>query len=178
MLSNSDKVREFSNGAAMASIPQEDGTDVAGKALPNTPTPANKKSVVFLTKMIIDELAEFLATVTSDGEERRIILADLVAKGDMRDDLTLTGDETESHIINEQADALVDIEYYSKDFGAKHGTNLDGIFDVVHGANMAKRDASGNFVKRSDGKVIKPAGWKAADTSVEIDRQVSEGAFK
>lgn len=176
-LSNSEKVREFSNGASMCSYEQKDGTIVEGKELPNNPTPADKEQVVFLTKMIVDELVEFLATVTENSRERAEILKEIIGSVNLRDDLTLTGDETPAKIIEDQADALVDIEYYSKDFAAKRGVNLCKMFDIVHKANMDKRNEDGNFVKRHDGKVIKPEGWKSPNVSVEIERQIENGAF-
>jgi len=161
----------------MASYTKEDGTVVSGKELPKKPVPATKEEVTFITKMIIDELAELLATVTDSGEERKDILLDLVSNADMREDLEINK-EFGTSVIEEQADALVDIEYYSKDFAAKKGIDLDSIFEVVHQANMDKRDENGNFVKRHDGKVIKPAGWKAANITTEVHRQMEEGSFE
>jgi len=38
----------------------------------------------------------------------------------------------------DQADALVDAIYYICDMAARHGINLDPIFDIVHVANMQK----------------------------------------
>ena len=50
------------------------------------------------------------------------------------------------------------------------------MFDIVHGANMAKRDPStGKFLKRDDGKIIKPAGWQPPDVKAEIVRQMTHG---
>lgn len=43
---------------------------------------------------------------------------------------------------------------------------------------MAKRDpATGKFIKREDGKIIKPVGWTAPDVNGEILRQIQEGSF-
>ena len=42
----------------------------------------------------------------------------------------------------------------------------------------AKRDpATGKFIKREDGKIIKPVGWTAPDVNGEILRQIQEGSF-
>jgi predicted HAD superfamily Cof-like phosphohydrolase len=60
-----------------------------------------------------------------------------------------------------QADALVDVYYYSLNAAAKNGFNISAVFGIVHAANMAKRDpATGKFLKREDGKIIKPSGWQ------------------
>ena len=59
--------------------------------------------------------------------------------------------------IADQADALIDVYYYSQNAACKKGINLSSIFGMVHAANMAKRDPiSGTFLKREDGKIIKP----------------------
>merc|ERR1712241_642661 len=82
----------------------------------------------------------------------------------------------EMNLIAEQGDALVDIWYYSQNAACKKGVNLCQIFDVVHAANMAKIDpATGKCLKRADGKILKPAGWKAPEVESEIRRKMAEG---
>merc|ERR1719168_400256 len=82
-------------------------------------------------------------------------------------------------LIAEQGDAFVDIWYYSLNAMAKKGVNLSKIFELVHNANMAKRDPeTGKFLKRDDGKIIKPKGWRAPNVSEEIKRQADFGSWK
>ena len=82
-------------------------------------------------------------------------------------------------LIAEQGDAFVDIWYYSLNAMAKKGVNLSKIFDLVHGANMAKRDPeTGKFLKRDDGKIIKPKGWRPPNVSAEIKRQIEDGSWQ
>lgn len=84
----------------------------------------------------------------------------------------------EPAIISEQADAFVDIYYYMLNAAAKKGINVSAMFDIVHGANMAKRDPkTGNFLKRDDGKIIKPAGWQPPNVRAEIQRQQAHGSW-
>lgn len=67
-------------------------------------------------------------------------------------------------IAAEQGDAVVDCWYYGLNACAKKGINASMIFDEVHRANMDKRDPeSGVFMRREDGKIIKPLGWKEPD---------------
>merc|ERR1719410_446237 len=81
-------------------------------------------------------------------------------------------------VIGEQADAMVDIWYYSLNAMAKKGVNLSSIFDLVHSANMAKRDPqTGRFIKRGDGKIVKPKGWRAPNVGQEIKRQQDQGSW-
>ena len=74
---------------------------------------------------------------------------------------------------------MVDIYYYSLNAACKKGMNMSAVFDIVHEANMMKRDpTTGEFMKRADGKIIKPKGWKAPDVEAELLRQHTEGSFE
>ena len=85
---------------------------------------------------------------------------------------------TDEEKIECQMDGLVDSHYYALNGAAKHGMNLDSMFNVVHSANMAKRNPeTGEFERREDGKVIKPEGWSPPDTIGEVKRQLAEGAW-
>lgn len=43
---------------------------------------------------------------------------------------------------------------------------------------MAKRcPVKGEFLRREDGKIIKPAGWQPPNVYKEVERQASEGSF-
>ena len=43
---------------------------------------------------------------------------------------------------------------------------------------MAKKcPVKGQFLRREDGKIIKPAGWQPPNIEAEIERQDREGAF-
>ena len=80
--------------------------------------------------------------------------------------------------LREQADALVDAIYYICDTAARHGMNLDPLFDIVHQANMSKV-VEGKVIRREDGKILKPACWEdpGPKLDVEVERQVNEGSF-
>ena len=75
-------------------------------------------------------------------------------------------------MVANQADALVDIRYYSLNAAAKKGVNLSSLFDIVQAANMAKKDpVTGTFLKREDGKIIKPQGWTPPNVRSQGDSQ-------
>ena len=121
MKSNFEQVQEFNKGT--------------GQACPEEPSSMNKDEVLFLSKMILDELMEFMVTVMSPDEYKNKI-HEMVNEAEPLDFKELSEDE----LIAEQGDALIDSYYYSLNAAAKKGINLSKIFDVVHGANMAKRD--------------------------------------
>jgi predicted HAD superfamily Cof-like phosphohydrolase len=132
------------------------------------------KEVDFIGKMILDEVMELFATVYAPADAKAALKGFI----DSSKDIARIEAEDQAVLIAEQADALVDVYYYSLNAACKKGVNLSTVFDIVHGANMAKRDpATGQFLKREDGKIIKPAGWKAPDIKREIMRQLAEGAF-
>jgi len=163
-MDQSSQVREFTVGA--------------GQTCPDRPEVMDKKEVDFISKMILDEVMELLATVYTP-EEAKATLKSMI---DTSKDIPKTNyPETEAGRIQQiadQADALVDIEYYMLNCACKKGVNLSSLFGVVHAANMAKRDpVTGKFLKREDGKIIKPAGWQPPDIESEIARQVKVGAW-
>ena len=62
----------------------------------------------------------------------------------------------------EVADALADIIYIACGTAVAYGIPLDRVFAEVHRSNMAKL-VDGKVIRREDGKVLKPAGWKPPD---------------
>ncbi len=158
--SEAERVREF--------------TKESGRDVPDTPQLMNKTEVLFLIKMMLDEIMELGATVSQSSELKLEMIKMICDSKDIQMIITTNTNE----LIAEQADALVDCHYYALDAAAKKGVNLSRVFDVVHQANMDKRDpTTGKFIKREDGKIIKPDGWKAPDIVKEIFIQVNEGSF-
>ena len=84
----------------------------------------------------------------------------------------------EAETVTDQADALVDAIYYLCDCAVRHGMNLDELFDIVHAANMGKV-VDGKVLRRDDGKIMKPAGWRPPEPEIEAEmaRQKRDGAF-
>ena len=85
---------------------------------------------------------------------------------------------TEAISVHDQADALVDAIYYICDTAVKHGLNLDKLFEIVHRANMQKV-VDGKVIRREDGKILKPDGWKDPGPLLEkeMERQEQEGSW-
>lgn len=157
---DAELVREFT---------KESGSDV-----PNKPELMNKDEVFFLIKMMLDEIMELAATVADPQFTKFNMIKMICDSKDIEQNMCC-----EPVRIAEQADALVDCYYYSLNAAAKKGVNISKIFQLVHKANMDKRDPiTGKFIKREDGKIIKPQGWKAPDIREEIIKQIKEGSFE
>lgn len=63
----------------------------------------------------------------------------------------------------EVADGIADTIYVLCQLARALDIPLNEIYDEVHRANMAKVGPEGKVTLRSDGKILKPAGWKAPD---------------
>ena len=155
-MSDYDKVKQF--------------TVESGYTCPDTPQLMNRKEVEFLVKMVLSEMQELVDTVTSSHDESVAFMHNCVGVDPSKRSDT---PKSEAELIAEQADAAVDSHIYMLNAFCKKGVNLSKIFDLVHESNMAKRDPkTGKFIRReSDGKILKPDGWKAPDITAEIVRQ-------
>ena len=140
----------------------------------------NKEELKFISKMILDEVMELLATA-HPAQDAKNLLKSLIDESEDLPQEQYSGSEQEQTIgrCADQADAMVDVYYYMLNAAAKKGMNLSSVFRIVHGANMAKRDPeTGEFRKRaSDGKILKPAGWTPPDINAEMRRQFEQGSF-
>ncbi len=143
-------------------------TKESGANITKLPTSMSKDEVIFLIKMVLDETIELASTVMNHNETISNILKIL---SDIKV-LPKLDSEIESIIISEQADALVDIYYYMLNAAAKKNIDISSIFKLVHESNMKKKDPKTNtFLKREDGKIIKPNGWNPPDIHSEILKQ-------
>ncbi len=160
---NAEDVKEFTEGYTNTTCPQR-------------PMKLNKDEVFFLIRMVLSEMDELVCTVTENDEEAKDFMLEAYSKIDKCKNYQYQDDV---ELIGAQADAMVDAWYYMLNITAKHGINLSKLFDVIHRANMNKRDpVSGKFIRReSDGKVIKPAGWMPPDVDAEIKKQMDEGSW-
>lgn len=153
-------------------------TTETGHLCPDTPQVMSKESAKFIIRMVMSELDELACTVCETADERDQLMQDALDSRDPCEHLR-SSYQSKEELIGAQFDALVDAWYYSLNTAAKHGVNMSKIFNVVHTANMNKRDPkTGKFLRReSDGKIIKPEGWQAPDITAEITKQTVNGAW-
>lgn len=80
----------------------------------------------------------------------------------------------EAKSIYEQADAYIDSIYFAVGGLMELGIDPQPLWDIVHGANMAKIWPDGSVHRRDDGKVVKPDGWAdpAPLLQAEVQRQI------
>ena len=71
----------------------------------------------------------------------------------------------------EQLDALVDILVVTMGAIRAGGFDGEGAWKEVMDTNFAKIDpTTGKVIKREDGKVLKPEGWKAPELAPYVER--------
>ena len=146
-----------------------------GVELPNHPRKMTRDEVLFLVKMVSEELQELLLTVTNEGENVKELLSDIVCKSNSPTYNNLGKSDLE--LMAEQVDAFVDIDYYNCNAAAKVGFNVDDVFDLVHQANMSKKFEDGTFHKNQEGKVIKPPNWTEPDVKAVVSRWMGQGTW-
>ena len=154
-----------------------------GIKVPERPIPINNDRLRFICKMMLSEIVELLES-NYGVDEARTIAHELLEEDKLekmnqpQNNRNVDTVKSDSQRIEEQMDAMVDCWYYALDTAAKHGMNLEPVFQLVHSANMAKRNPqTGQFERREDGKVIKPSGWKEADITSEVTRQLEHGSW-
>jgi predicted HAD superfamily Cof-like phosphohydrolase len=159
-MSISEKVKQFTE-------------ESEGVHCPPYPKPLSKDQVSFLVKMMVSEMVELSQTVMNLDEIKKLVNDAIYTDCNFN----YKAPNSQSELIADQADAVVDTWYYALNTFAKHGTNLTPILELVHQANMNKRFPDGTFHRRQDGKVIKPPDWQPPDVNKEVKRQMVEGAW-
>ena len=168
MKSHSELVKEFTEESKNIKVPER-------------PTPMSYESTKFLAKMMMSEIVEMLETYEPRAKAlvtAKQLLDEDFAEKEALNRPAMTYPLTDEQKIADQMDAMVDSYYYSLDSAAKHGMNLEPIFQAVHQANMNKRNPeTGKFERRADNKVIKPPGWVTADIDKIVNDQITNGSW-
>ncbi len=130
------------------------------RQVPNMPHALSEKSVRKYIGLCMSELTELARTVTDSNADALQLVRECLGMDPAKVEHTFP---SEKDVIAAQADAMVDLEYYSRDIANEHGMNLDLVFDEVHDANMLKKFPDGTFhvdeIAPGIFKVIKPPGW-------------------
>lgn len=67
------------------------------------------------------------------------------------------------------ADGLADSVYVHVGTALEYGIPLEVIWGIVQAANMDKVDpVTGKVIRREDGKILKPSGWKPPDVEAAL----------
>lgn len=121
----------------------------------------------FIVQMVLSEVCELLDTVIPDSVEVvRAVITTTRGANVQKQLFSSTGSATWHYMYH-----IVRLcELYAR----KLGFEFSDAFNVVHQANMNKRDPeTGRFELRDDGKVIKPPGWQPPDMEAFVREKMS-----
>lgn len=167
--------------------------------LQRRPKPMTREQVMWICSYVISEFAECLTTVVQDENHQKTddeirkevqqLILECADKSEKPKKITNFFDffnkngrfPNSTEIIAEQVDAMVDAVVYTYDGVTKFcGINAGPVFDIVMDSNMDKADENGNFIKASDGKILKSPRWRPPDAQIlkEIERQQKYGGWQ
>ena len=75
----------------------------------------------------------------------------------MREEIDELNEATD---IYDQADAMIDLMYFALGTLVEMGVEPDGVFDIVHEANMSKLFGDGKPHANEATKIVKPPDWQ------------------
>jgi predicted HAD superfamily Cof-like phosphohydrolase len=153
-------------------------SEASSEPLPESPQEMNLHQIDFIMKMVIEEIYEIYATLITPQMATTRMKNTLQDCKKMELQTYANTEAGKTRRIADQSDGFIDILYYVLNALCKNGVNGDPLFQLVHEANMAKRDPTTlRFMKREDGKILKPLGWVEPNIVAEIARQMKEGAW-
>lgn len=85
----------------------------------------------------------------------------------MDEELSETIEAMHAKDMVKTVDGLADLMYVVLGTAVELGVDMEQVFELVQGANMAKLGKDGKPITRADGKTLKPEGWRPADEAIE-----------
>ena len=133
---------------------------MTGERMPAAPEMPTETERVLRCRLLLEETMEYISASGcnvlhwSDGRMT------VEARPDMCEaDFTA--------MAHENADVL----YIAFGNAVAMGVDMGPVFEAVHAANMRKAGPDGTVQKRTDGKILKPDGWKPADVAAVLRDQ-------
>lgn len=134
-------------------------SEMTGDKAPVVPEMPDEATRVLRCRLLLEETLEFIrasgcmVATWSDGRMTVQSRPDIHPP-----DLTA--------MAHENADVL----YIAFGNAVAMGVDMGPVFAEVHAANLRKAGPDGALRKLSDGKVLKPAGWKPANVGAVLER--------
>lgn len=76
-------------------------------------------------------------------------------------------------LLSRLGDDVIDTFYVLMGFANTLGLPVAKIWQEVQASNMAKRDKDGKVIKRPDGKILKPEGWKPPNIEGIVRKEIA-----
>jgi predicted HAD superfamily Cof-like phosphohydrolase len=136
--------------------------EAMGVECPPKPAVADEATRVLRCRLLLEEVLEFISAAGCV----------IVHMGDGR--MGIEGMPTAgTPNLAAMAHELADIHYVTFGADLAFGFPSDKVMAEVHAANMRKLGPDGKVLRRADGKVTKPDGWRPADVAKVLE--VSNG---
>ncbi|MDR2833919.1 MAG: Cof-type HAD-IIB family hydrolase, partial [Streptococcaceae bacterium] len=129
--------------------------------LPKTPHVLSDEQASFRVGFKVEEIVEYLYATSNNDSEKFAHLVDLLISDIHKavGKITAKGKPTE-HVLSEQADALIDLLYFTYGTFALMGVDPHELYNIVHQANMGKMPDTGQPIfDEQTGKLLKPDDW-------------------
>jgi predicted HAD superfamily Cof-like phosphohydrolase len=122
---------------------------------------------------VLDSISKTMKLLSGYGDGRQVL-----ARGSWI--LEELSEFFKADTLEDQADALTDINYFVEGTFVEMGLEPDNLFDIVHQANLNKVGEDGLPKFNEQGKWIKPPNWEAPEPKLreEIKRQIRAASTK
>ena len=114
-------------------------------------------------RLVAEEFAELTGAVL--GDQARAVVEQAV-------EAVIDG-RTDGADLVATADATGDLRYVLHGLELECGIPGDAVFAAIHASNMTKLGPDGRPLRRADGKVLKPEGWRPPDVAGVLAAQRS-----
>ncbi|WP_418277044.1 phosphoribosyl-ATP diphosphatase [Isoptericola jiangsuensis] len=111
-------------------------------------------------RLVAEEFAELTGALL--GAQARLVVEQAIED-------VVDGPLDDADLV-ETADATGDLRYVLLGLELECGIPGDEVFTEIHASNMAKLGPDGVALRRPDGKVLKPAGWRPPDVAGVLAR--------
>lgn len=133
--------------------------EACGVNVNEAPTMGDERVRALRCRLLLEETLEFI----------RASGCVIVHMGDGRMGIESMPDATTPDLVA-MAQELADVQYVTSGAAVTFGIPLGAVFDEVHAANMRKVGPDGKVIRRPDGKVVKPEGWRGPDVAAVLAR--------
>jgi predicted HAD superfamily Cof-like phosphohydrolase len=123
--------------------------------------------------IVLDNLSKEMKALSKEGQGGQVL-----ARGSWM--LEELAEFFAAKTLEDQADALTDLQYFDTGTFVEIGLEPEKLFDIVHQSNVAKLWPDGEPRFNEQGKWIKPPGWEAPEPKLraEISRQIKVSELK
>lgn len=116
---------------------------------------------------VLDSISKTMKLLSTNGQGGQVL-----ARGSWM--LEELAEFFKAETLEDQADALTDLNYFDEGTFVEMGLEPDNLFDIVHQSNLDKLWEDGLPRFNDQGKWIKPPSWQAPEPKLreEIQRQI------